>query len=313
MRALLTRSRRLLASTLGVLLALVSLGAAQAQDSAAGLKPLAMNVGFTKHAFLNVDRNDAEASFKALLVNVGRGNGYNITSKIHVFEDGPGLEAEVKSGLINMVVIDSWRFLAMDVRSMVTPFFVTSDQGKVGKKYVLLTRRGSNLNTLADLRGKEVLEIEATVTVLGHPWLETFLLENHFGTGAKFFRNVQRVGKPSTAILPVFFGQKDACLVDEPGFEIMKELNPKIGQVLQVVMISEPFVEGMICLKNSGWPAPEYKQDLIRALAELHTAPAGQQILNLFKVGRMVPFQESQLDAVRKLRAAYDRLQSQSR
>lgn len=40
---------------------------------------------------------------------------------------------------------------------------------------------------------------------------------------------------------------------------------------------------------------------IVQALAELHHNPTGQQILTLFKTGRVVPFQPRYLDSVQGL------------
>ena len=46
------------------------------------------------------------------------------------------------------------------------------------------------------------------------------------------------------------------------------------------------------------------------ALKELDQDPAGQQICALFRIDRMVPFEDTQLDTTRKLRAIYAALQT---
>ena len=280
-------------------------------EPAEARKPMTVHAGFTRYAFSNVNRNDAEASFRVFLQIVARKRGYEITSTTQVFEDAADFEPEIKAGRINLVILDSWRYLAMDIHPLVTPFFATSNQGQVGKRYVVLTRRDSQLNKLEDLRGKEIIETEVTNANLGRSWLETLLLSRSLGTHASFFSRVESVNKASAAVLPVFFGRKPACLVDEAGFEVMKELNPQVGGRLQAILTSERLLDGMICLYNEGWPSEQQKRDVISALAELHWEPAGQQILTIFKVGQLVPFDEKQLDTVKRLRATYDRLQKE--
>ncbi len=308
MRALSARFRRRVAPALGVLLVQLWIFSAWADEQNGVLKPMSLEVGFTKYAFLNVNRNDAEAAFKAFLQVVGRQHGYDVTAKVRVFDDVSAFEAAVKAGSMDLVIVDSWRYLAMDIHKLATPFFITSDRGKIGKRYVLLTRQGSNLNTLADLRGKDIAQIEVTNSNLGRPWLETLLLANRLGTSETFFGRVESVGKPSAAVLPVFFGNKHACLVDESGFDIMKELNPQVGKGIQVVVASEPLVDAVICLRNSSWSSEKFKRDLIQALGDLHREPVGQQILTLFKVSQLLPYQETHLDNVMKLRMTYEKL-----
>jgi hypothetical protein len=124
---------------------------------------------------------------------------------------------------------------------------------------------------------------------------------------------MESVGKPSAAVLPVFFGKKQACVVDESGFDVMTELNPQVGKGLQTVAVSEPLVDGVLCLNSSGWSSETYKQDVIKALGELHLEPAGQQILTLFKTDQLIPFQEKYLETARNLWARHERLRKEGK
>lgn len=291
-----------------LLLALLDVHTAWAGVPEVDLIPASLRVGFTKNLFLDVNRNDAEASFKVLADIVGQKQGYTVQLETRVFDDVTVLEAAIKDGSILLSVVDAWQFLSMDIQQFMRPYFISADQGKVGKKYVLLTRRGSGLNSLADLRGKDIAELEASGVNLGLPWLETLLLGNGLGTQTQFFGSVEMVRRPSGAVLPVFFGKKQACVVDESGYEVMKELNPQVGRQLQVIATSDLYANSLICLTHSGWTSPDYKKTVIENLAGIHKEPSGQQILTLFKTGRLIPFEEPHLDTVRKLRNTYDRL-----
>jgi ABC-type phosphate/phosphonate transport system substrate-binding protein len=279
--------------------------------SAAELKSSVVRVGFSESAFHGVNRNDAEAAFKAFLVTVGRGRGYDIQTTTQIFDDAPGFEAAIKHSRIELAIIDAWSYLSMDVQEFVDPSFVPLDKGTAGFTYLLLTRKDGRHNTLGSLRGKEILLMQSGPCALSFPWLETLLLGNGLGAQGRFFGRIDVAGKASAAVLPVFFGNKHACVIDAEGFGIMKELNPQLGTKLQVVATSEPLVNHVICLAKSGWPSEQNRQDMMRGLRELDQEPAGQQILTLFKVGQLVPFQETHLDTLRKLRATYDRLRRQ--
>jgi ABC-type phosphate/phosphonate transport system substrate-binding protein len=116
------------------------------------------------------------------------------------------------------------------------------------------------------------------------------------------------VDKPSAAVLPVFFSSKHVCVVDEGGYRIMKDLNPQIGAKLKAAATSEPLLAHVICLART-WPEPvSHRQDTIQGLRELDRDPAGQQVLTLFKISRLVPFHETHLDTMRKLRTTCDPL-----
>ena len=308
MRRLSVKSFRCGATGLGLLLALLWIVPSRADDQGSGLKEVYLTVGFTRAAFLNMNPSDVESAFKVLAQTVGRKRGYLITSKTRIFEDTADFEAAIKNGAVNLPIFDAWTYLAMDIERLVTPLYVSSERGQVGKQYVVLTRHGSGLNDLVDLRGKNIAALETANTTLGLSWLDTLLLTNRLGTHATFFNHAQSVGKPSAAVLPVFFGKKHACVVDTASFDVMKELNPQVGKELQSMTISESFVDAFICLSNFGWSSEGFKRDLIQALGELHLEPAGQQLLTLFKTSQLVPFKETHMETVRQLRTTHDKM-----
>lgn len=272
-----------------------------------GLEPLSLRVGFTRRSFSGVNINDAEAAFKAFVQIVGRRRGYAIGSETRVFEEAEDLETAVRAGQIDIVIIDPWRFIAMDVSEVLTPEFLSESRGSCARRYVLIARRDAPFTGLADLRGREVAVLEMTNANLGLPWIETRVRTAGFGTAARFFGRVQVVPKASAAVLPVYFGQKSACVVDTEGLDLMKELNPQVGQALRAIESSEPMANGVVCLRREGWSAARHREDVRASLADLDRDPAGQQILTLFKASRLVPFDPAGLLSVRDLRAAHDR------
>jgi len=81
-----------------------------------------------------------------------------------------------------------------------------------------------------------------------------------------------------------------------------------VGQALEAVAVSDTLADVVVCLREDDWKPEQFKSDTLQSLTELHLDPIGQQICTLFKVDRMVPFQETQLDTIRKLRAEYELL-----
>jgi phosphonate transport system substrate-binding protein len=214
---------------------------------------------------------------------------------------------------MNVAIVDTWQFLTMNIHQQLKPFFTIAENGKLGRKYVVLTRRDSGLTNLAVLRGKDILQLEYVRSGVGKVWFDTLLLSEKLGAPETFFSNVEVVTKPTAAVLPVFFGKKPACVVDEGSFDLMKELNPQVGQILQVVAISDTLADVVVCLREEHWSSDKLKADTITALKELHLNPEGQQICTLFKIDRMIPFEDSQLDTIRNLRATYERLQKEAK
>lgn len=272
-----------------------------------GLPKTRLSVGFCSSSFANVHRNDAENAFKVFTRTVGRARGFDMQVETHVYDDPKLFESAIRNQELNLVSVDAWQFLAMNVRDCIEPLFAAQKQGAVLEEYLLLARRDSGIESLSDLAEKEITVLHAGNTRMAKPWLDTLVLSGGLGTSDSFFQTVKVTGKTSSAILPVFFRKKDACVIDRGGFEVMGALNPQIQMQLHPIAISPPYLDVLICVSHTGL-APGQRKALIQGLADLHVEPKGQQILTLFKIDRMVPFHESYLESARTLRKQYDRL-----
>ena len=290
------------------LLCVLLAGPARCDEPPGGLTEVTMRIGFTQSCFVGINQSDAEAAFKVFLLTVGQRYGYNVKSQTTIYSDDALFEKAIRDRSINLAIVDSWKYLAMNVGNFVKPTFVTVDQGRVGNKYLLLSRGGGKINSLAELRGGHLLKLETTNASTGIFWFETLLQTKNLGASRSFLGSLETVGKPSAALLPVFFGKKDACLVTQSSFDVVRELNPQIGKDLQELASSELFTDIVICLSHDDWTSDKGKADLTKALGELHLEPAGQQILSLFKINQLIPFEEPYLDSVRKLQALSEKL-----
>jgi ABC-type phosphate/phosphonate transport system substrate-binding protein len=271
-----------------------------------------MTVGFMEKAFSGVNLNDALAAFKIFLGNVSRQRGYDLVVQTQIFDSASGFEKAIRDGKMQLAIIPSWDYLSMDIQNFVDPYFVAVDEKGFLGNYLLLTRRDSGLNSLADLRGKSVAVLQSTYATLSFNWIETTLLQQKIGMPDTFFSLVEKTTKASGAVLPVFFGKYNACVVDQLAFDTMKELNPQVGNQLQILASSEPLLSAVICLTKSGWMSAKHKEDTELALADLHKLPTGQQILTLFRVRGIVPFKPEYLESVKKLKTTRDRLAIQT-
>jgi phosphonate transport system substrate-binding protein len=213
------------------------------------------------------------------------------------------LQAEVRTNGLNLVIMDAWESLDLDIETEMEPAFVHENQGAVYREYLLFVRQGSGIQALADLRGQEIAVLNGTSNSVARAWLESLLLEKNLGSASAFFRRVETPAKPSAALLPVFFGNKPACIVDRLSYATMVEMNPQVERQLVPLAVSEPLLESITYLTRHGYASDRARRDMFLALQELHMEPDGRQILTLFKVDKLVPYKEEYRDSLRRLRA----------
>ncbi len=287
-----------------ILLVMLSFSSPPAPASATSqyLESAHLNVGFIQSAFFGIHRLDAEAAFKTFARIIGRNMGYDISVTVSSFESARELAAMPPDNQPDVVILESWSYMKMGDLDWLEPFFVSSDQGRVAHPYLLVTRHADEGMALEGLRGAALNLFFAANAEPGRFWLEHLLRESGLGTPEEFFNPLELHTDPMLTVLPVFFGKRDAAVIDATKFELLAELNPQLGR-LKILASSEPLVSGITCLKRTGWASERFRQDIVRAMAELHLQPAGQQILTLFKMDRMVPYEPEYLDSMLRLHA----------
>ncbi len=275
---------------------------------ATGRTPMKFEVGLARSCFPNVNLNDAVAAYRALLENIGQRRGYDISPEVTIYEDTAQFVTAIKHGTLHLAVMDTWQFLTMEGLREIRPYFATAINGQLGRRYLVVVRRGSGIRTVADLRDRAVVRLESVNNGVCRSWLETLLPDDPASPSSAFFESLENAAKPMAVVLPVFFGKKAGCIVDEGSFNLMKELNPQVGNALEVIAVSDVFVDIIVCLGEQEWPSPEGKVDTVKAIGDLAADPAGRQMLTLFKISGQVPFQEEQLATVRALRRTHAQL-----
>ena len=295
-----------LPAVIGFLAALQLACPARAQNAAPEHVPL--HVGFGRTSFLTVNMADAKAAFKAFTRTVGVKKGYDLDVVVHTFESDDDFKAAVMSNSLHLVIMVAWDYLDANLEDHLEPRFLAIENGQGPREYVLLVKAEAPYQELLDLRGKDVILLENTNCEMSENWLNTLLLEEGLGDAGSFFGRSAMETKPTKTILPVFFGQADACVVNRLVLDMMSELNPQVGRQLRAIAVSEPLVDAVTYIARDGWDQSYHRADLLESLATLHEDPQGEQILTLFKADRLIPFEDGFMTGTRALKEKHDRL-----
>jgi phosphonate transport system substrate-binding protein len=261
-----------------------------------------MDVGVSHTLLVNVNREDAVAAQRALFERIGQRMGHRLRVNTTVFDDPGQFRDAIAGRTLHLAVMDAWQFLECEGLGL-QPAFVPADADTTGRRFVVVARRGRQVGAMADLRGRTLVRLDSVDTGVCRAWLRN-VLPDAVREPEAFFGRIEPAAKVAAAVLPVFFGQKDACLVDERGFELMCELNPQVGEALAIVARSERLVDLVVCFGAREWDIVDGREIAQRALATLAADAAGRQILALFKVPGLVEYRDEQLATVRALRRA---------
>ena len=260
-------------------------------------KPLV--VGYSSQVFYNIDPRDAIGLTKVWVQLVDRRLKSSAETLVVFYKDIRDAEFALAKNEVDIIVLISEEFLTLRETVPLLPV-LTADYGKnFYDELLLLVRDDRGITRIGQLRNKSLRIESGQKGSIPMQWLNTLLLARGSSDAHVFFSSVTDHPKASQAILPVFFGQADACLASLNSFEMMAEMNPQLGRHLRILEKSPGFATGVIAVRKD--VRNQRRDAMLEALREMHTDPKGKQLLTLFRINRLVPFRGEHLAAVEKL------------
>lgn len=159
---------------------------------------------------------------------------------------------------------------------------IVTSAGTAGmEQYLLVVKQGGGVRQLADLKGRRLCVLKTPKMCVAPEWLFTVLEDAHCGSAEQLFGSITAEHKFSRVVLPVFFGQADACLTSKRGFDTMCELNPQVAKELKVIAVSPRLVVSFYIFTRNCQGAN--RQKVIRTVMGLPNSVAGKQLATLFQ------------------------------
>ncbi|MFN7938169.1 MAG: PhnD/SsuA/transferrin family substrate-binding protein [Bryobacteraceae bacterium] len=228
----------------------------------------------------DISINDARAAMAVWMRRIVQDLQLDVRTAPAVFEREDRILAKLRQGEVDLVAstLPEFRRLRdlLDSSQLVVP------GQKTQLEYLLIVNAGSRIGSLADLRGRRLLSLHSPLTSVAPAWLTTVLGAAGYDAPERFFGAMSTKSKPSQVILPVFFGQAEACLTTRSSFLTMSELNPQLPTRLQPLAVSPPIIPGVQAFRKGYEGSGRNK--VIQALSGLGSSASGRQVLTLFQV-----------------------------
>ena len=259
-----------------------------------------IDIAYSASLFYNVDANDALAATSIWVKSILHEKMEDaIALSTFIVQDGSQLIQAYRAGKIDLLVTSPLEYLAVADSIDLQPVLVGASEVGPLDEFILLVHASAGIDNLQMLEGKRLIMEVAARGELPGMWLDILLAMNHLPPAEEYLRSVRRVDKTGQALLPVFFAQTDACIVTRRAFELMVELNPQIGEATAELYSSPGYCRSLLCLRPDIYQ--EHRGLLEESLLALHRQTRGRQILRLFHLDRLIPFEPKHLDAAASL------------
>jgi len=252
-------------------------------------------LAYSARMFYDVDQKDATAALTVYSKEIAKEHGAQVESIF--YKDPEGLADAFLAGKVDLAVFMSDDYARLSHKLDFDMAMSIVRGGKKTERFFILVKSDSPYHNLQDLRNQSLSRAKGDG--LGLLYLDGLLLKQKLPEAAKYFSVVNETVKPSQALLAVFFGQSDVCIVNERSYDLMSELNPQVKVRLRSIGVSPEYVLGVGIFRKD-MPA-EKRKILEDALLNIGDSPRGKQVLTLFKTERFAPIQPGELESVRQL------------
>lgn len=260
-------------------------------------------VGYSVKSMAEVDPRDAEAALRVWSQELADQYGFRVEPTLYDSVDK--LVAAFVNKKVDFAAMSSIEFLRAEKILKVKPELTQYRHGKAYTKFLVLADAGVQKKGLAGLKNKTLSLHKGNP--LSRMFLDTHLMKANLPPSEQFFADIQERGKESQAVLDVFFGRADLCVVTDTAFQTITEMNPQVGRKLQVIAES-PDLIASVGLFRPDWPQ-DYKSKAIKGMTvDYQRHERGKQIMLLFNIEKMILISDDQLNSMRTLLADYDRL-----
>jgi ABC-type phosphate/phosphonate transport system substrate-binding protein len=286
------------------LLMLANLLAAYPAGSADhGPEPLFV-LAYSMTMFYEVEQKDATAALAVWSKEIGREKGYSVESSF--YENSAKLAEDLTTGKVDFAVFRADEYARLNRKLDFDLGMTVVKGGKKTQRFFVFVRSESPYQGIKDMRNKTLSLAKGDT--MGSLYLDNLLLKQKLPEKEKYFSMVHERAKASQALLAVYFGQSDLCVINEKSYEILSELNPQVRQKLRVIGMSPDLVLGVGIFRND--LRPEDKKVLQTVILTIGDTPRGRQVLTLFRTERFELIEPSDLATVRTLIAENNKLRA---
>lgn len=262
------------------------------------LKKQVVRLGALGNIIDGVDVKDADAAFKILtdsfLKRLKNKKIYNFDFGGQIYPDLKTLKKDVDNKEINFFNVSTIEYFDLIDRANFKPFLSgTNDPDNKFDIYLLITNNKNQINDINQLKNVSISIPKRIENNIGAYWLKATLREALGKIDYKSLTFLTSKQSDSEAMLSVFFGKSTYVLISESSFNLGCELNPSLKSKIKILKKSGQLLNGVFAFRVGSDPTTV--KAITDVALDIHKDVEGKQILNLFKIQRIISITESDL------------------
>jgi ABC-type phosphate/phosphonate transport system substrate-binding protein len=207
---------------------------------------------------------------------------------------------------LQFLALTSLDYAELRLTMRLTPLIILSKHDQPYDTFMLVSQKNRDLESLAQDAKRIAVINHSRVGELVRLWLDTVLWQAGYPESGQFFTTIKRANKPSQVLLPVFFGQADACVITASAFALMAEFNPQIEKRLAPMIRSPQLVSLLVCATEHA--AAGDQKLMLSEVKNFEQDATVQQALTIVQMKRVIPFRPEYFEATAAVIETYRQL-----
>ena len=243
--------------------------------SIASAKKIEFAIGLIDEKYIEYNFIDAKTAFRKWVAKISKLEDANISIKI--FDSYEDYHKAVLADEVQNVILSPELYLRYSKSLKETHYdgWMKEDKKQLFS-YKLIGKKN-------DYKSKKHLH----VSYYKNDLIAKIVLEKISLRDDKIF-TYHTANKDSKALLDTFFNKSDIALVSTKVWKINCELNPQIGEKLQVLDTTDAIFMKIFSLISKKMPL-ETKKNYFEVLSHLHKSTEGKQMMRMFKFNTAYP------------------------
>ena len=214
----------------------------------------------------------------------------SLNSSTLFFSENQSISEMIKKKQVDVLVLSPLDYYEIKDKNLVKPIFLSDANIGLQVGYYLVVNVNTNFSNIKDLKDKRIIHVSKFENLLKN-WILSMINNSNILDINQYFSHCKVVDKSSQALLPVLFGQADACVIDKGGYSLNNEMNPLLKKKLKIIAVSPGFPRTIICLR-ANYESEMLSHEIIDVISNLHKESEGMQIIKLFNIEKLVKFDD---------------------
>jgi hypothetical protein len=166
-----------------------------------------IRLGISDQVVRGVNRGDAAAAIAVWASEMAKAVGLKLAPEKTWLVPSDEILSAVRNGSLDLFCLTVLEYRR--VRGLVDTSRILTDGGD---ELQILVREDSGIVNLGGLKGRSMIVLDSPYTMLADPWLALSFRKEGLESPPKVLGRITRNTRMAQLVLPVFFGQADACI-----------------------------------------------------------------------------------------------------